>query len=379
MNAEERIAVAILRIRHRQPFFGVLALFAEHRLDPAVGTAATDGRVVVFNPEFAQRLLDSELDAVMVHELLHAALLHSPRRGERDGNLWNLAADIVVNGIIRQEPSLVLPAGACIEPDLEAYEVEEVYEILRDWTHKPKNIWLGPDLFPAGWPFHNEQTVTAGAELAVDLTEQEGHWRQAWQQAAMLVETSGTGILPEGVRLSIGTLTAPQLDWRSIMWRFLVRTPVDFSGFDRRFVGRGLYLEALEGESISLKIAVDTSGSVNARILGRFLSEVSEIVRLYPHLDAELFYADTALYGPFGLSEALEEAPRGGGGTSFEPFFEHVAKSVEPVETTLLIYLTDGMGSFPRRAPGQPVLWVVTPGGLPNAGFPFGEVARLRD
>jgi predicted metal-dependent peptidase len=379
MNAEERIAVAILRIRHRQPFFGVLALFAEHRLDPAVQTAATDGKVVVFNPEFAQSLSDSELDAVMVHELLHAALLHCPRRGERDGYLWNLAADIVVNGIIRQEPSLVLPAGACMDPDLEGYEVEEVYEIIRDRKKKPKNVWIGPDLFPAGRPLENDQTAAAGARIPADLTEQEAYWKQAWQQATLLVEASGKGTLPAGLKLSIEALTAPQLDWRSLMWRFLVRTPVDFSGFDRRLVGRGLYLEALEGESISVRIAVDTSGSVDAGILTRFLSEVNEIVRLYPHLNAELFYADTSLYGPFGLSEALVEAPRGGGGTFFAPFFEHVAKSVEPGETTLLIYLTDGRGSFPRRTPEQPVLWVVTPGGLPSPDFPFGEVARLRD
>ena len=69
----------------------------------------------------------------------------------------------------------------------------------------------------------------------------------------------------------------------------------------------------------------------------------------------------------------------GGGGTFFAPFFEHGAKSGEPGETTLLIYLTDGRGSFPRRAPEQPVLWVVTPGGRPSPDFPFGEVARLRD
>lgn len=98
MNAADKIAVSILRIRHRQPFFGVLALFAEHRLDASVPTAATDGRVVLFNPEFAGTLCEAELDAVMVHELLHAALLHCSRRGERDPHVWNIAADIVVNG-----------------------------------------------------------------------------------------------------------------------------------------------------------------------------------------------------------------------------------------------------------------------------------------
>jgi predicted metal-dependent peptidase len=379
MNAEERIAVSILRIRHRQPFFGVLALFAEHRIDSSIETAATDGKVVVFNPDFATGLSDDELDAVMVHELLHAALLHCPRRGARDGFIWNIAADIVVNGIIRQERLLVLPAGACIDPKLEEYEVEEVYEIISAQQKTWKNRWIGMDLFPAGWPTSGDPAAPEGLPVNGDVSAQEGYWKQALQQATLLVEASGKGTLPAGLTRNLHALTSPQLDWRSLLWRFLVRTPVDFAGFDRRFIGHGMYLEALEGESISVRIAVDTSGSVDSGVLSRFLTEVHEIVRLYPHLGAELFYADTRLYGPFELNPGAIEKPKGGGGTSFEPFFEHFRDSGTPGETTLLIYLTDGYGSFPNFIPEQPALWVVTPGGLPSSEFPFGEVARLRD
>jgi predicted metal-dependent peptidase len=379
MIAEERIAVAILRIRHRQPFLGVLALFAEHRLDSHVATAATDGKTVFFNPEFAASLSDNELDAVMVHELLHAALLHCPRKGERDRHDWNIAADIVVNGIIRQEPGLALPAGACVDPALEEYEVEEVYEIVRELKKKPDNKWIGADLLSSIGPKQGDLPAPAEDHPNVELQAQEAYWKQAWQQASTLVEASGRGTVPAGLRRSLLVVTSPQLDWRTLLWRFLVRTPVDFSGFDRRFIGRGLYLEALEGDSISVRIAVDTSGSVDAGSLGRFLCEVQEIVRMYPHLDAELFYADHSLYGPFELGHGSTQEPKGGGGTSFEPFFEHVRANVGNGENTLLIYLTDGYGSFPRFLPEQPVLWVVTPGGLQTSEFPFVDVARLRE
>jgi predicted metal-dependent peptidase len=379
MTAEERISLSILRIRHRQPFFGVLALFAEHRIHSSIETAATDGKVVLFNPDFATGLSDDELDAVMVHELLHAALLHCPRRGARDGFIWNIAADIVVNGIIRQERLLVLPPGACIDPKLEEYEVEEVYEIISAQQKTWKHRWIGMDLLPAGWPAPGDPANPDGIPINGDVSAQEGYWKQALQQATLLVEASGKGTLPAGLTRNLLALSSPQLDWRSLLWRFLVRTPVDFAGFDRRFVGRGMYLEALEGESISVRIAVDTSGSVNSGVLSRFLTEVHEIVRMYPHLEAELFYADTRLYGPFELNPGAIEQPKGGGGTLFEPFFEHVRDSGTPGDTTLLIYLTDGYGSFPNFIPEQPVLWVVTPGGLPNSEFPFGEIARLRD
>jgi len=375
MNAEDKIAVSILRIRHRQPFFGVLALFAEHRLDASIPTAATDGRVVLFNPEFALALSENELDAVMVHELLHAALLHCSRRGERDPYVWNVAADIVVNGIIRNETKLKLPEGACLDPRLENFEVEEVYQILLERQPKMQDVWLGGDLLRAG------SKSQRGAEEPREDGGfcDEAYWKQALQQASTLTEGSGRGKISGALSRWIQHITAPELDWRSLLWRFLVRTPVDFTGFDRRFIGRGLYLEALEGDSISVRIAVDTSGSISGDVLGRFLSEVCGIVRMYPHLEAQLFYADAQLFGPFELTESFLEQPKGGGGTAFEPFFEHIRLSGDPSADTILIYLTDGYGSFPESAPEQPVLWVVPPGGLATEEFPFGEVARLRE
>ena len=79
-----------------------------------------------------------------------------------------------------------------------------------------------------------------------------------------------------------------QLDWRSYLWRYLVKTPTDYSGFDRRFIGRGLYLENLEGESVKVYVAVDTSGSIDNQQLKTFLSEVNGILNSYPHLECEL-------------------------------------------------------------------------------------------
>mgnify|MGYP003338063835 FL=1 len=63
----------------------------------------------------------------------------------------------------------------------------------------------------------------------------------------------------------------------------------------------------------------------------------------------------------------------GGGGTAFEPFFEALEKS----PPDMAVYLTDGFGSFPPKAPHFPTLWVVTPGGLSSDKFPFGDMARM--
>jgi hypothetical protein len=68
------------------------------------------------------------------------------------------------------------------------------------------------------------------------------HWRNALQQAAVVARTVNQGKLPAGMERELALLTSPQLDWRAYLWRYLVQIPTDFSGFDRRFIGRGLYL-----------------------------------------------------------------------------------------------------------------------------------------
>ena len=150
---------------------------------------------------------------------------------------------------------------------------------------------------------------------------------------------------------------------------------MEFAGFDRRFIGRGMYLEELAGETVRVRVAVDTSGSISSAELGVFLSEVREILSLYPGLEGELYFADSALYGPYEFSEEGMRRSRGGGGTSFVPFFRRM--ELEGDGNGVLIYLTDGHGTFPREAPAQEVLWVVSAGGLESGEFPFGTVARL--
>jgi predicted metal-dependent peptidase len=368
---EDTISLCILRLRKKAPFFGALALFLRHGLDDHIPTACTDGIEVWFNPDFVDSLTPEELDAVMVHELLHAALLHVPRRGDREPQLWNVAADIVVNGMIRSEKNLSLPLKPCIDATLENLEVEEVYEILRSRPDPPTLSWIGMDLDPEPRPGASAGDGDCGIQAA------RTHWKQALQQAATVTEALGHGLLPAGMRRHIDRISDPELDWRSLLWRFLVRTPVDYAGFDRRLIGRGLYLETLGGESVMARVAVDTSGSINGEQLEKFLAEVREILRLYPQIDLKLYYADAALHGPFDPQDEGFDQPVGGGGTSFVPFFDRMRDEFDAMSCTVLIYLTDGFGAFPKAVPDSPVLWVVTPGGLASNRFPFGTVSRL--
>ncbi len=125
-------------------------------------------------------------------------------------------------------------------------------------------------------------------------------------------------------------------------------------------------------------LAVDTSGSIDQDRLQLFLNEVQGILNSYPHLRCDLYYVDAEAYGPYPLnSHSILPKPKGGGGTSFVPFFDQVQANWDGYSRGICVYLTDGYGTFPEKQPELPVLWVVTPGGLDLQKFPFGEAVRL--
>lgn len=381
-DIERQVAASMLRLRMRAPFFATLALFAQVQASGAVATAATDGRAILVNPTYLATLDPPQQDALLLHAVLHAALLHPTRRGARDELAWNIAADIVVNGIIADHGGFEPPPDTARDPDLARFSVEEVYDLLRFSPERQPPL-PGLDLLNhavGGDPGDRQGgDGTEGGQLGANRqADLEQHWRNAFQQASVLDQTMQGGGLPRAVRRELEALTPGHLDWRAHLWRFLVQTPTDFQGFDRRFLGRGLYLEALEGESVRVFVCVDTSGSVNDPQVRVMVAEVQSILRSYPHLRAELYYADDQLYGPYSLRpDDPVPTPQGGGGTDFAPFFTEVEERRTPHESSLAVYLTDGWGMFPRLEPRLPVLWVITPGGRPADELPFGEAVRL--
>ena len=238
------ISAVILRLRMRSPFFGTLGMFARFVPSQTILTAATDGRDIFLNPEFLRSLPHQQQDGVILHEILHAALLHPLRLKERQPELWNIAADIVVNGMIMQQSGVELPPDGLRDEGLEQLSVEEVYELLQPIG---ANRFQLADLDLLATQQEQDSILTARTG---DLLSQNrsaavaAYWRNALQQATVIARSTGSGKLPMGIDRELNEIVNPQLDWRAYLWRYLVQTPTDFQGFDRRLIGRGLYLEA---------------------------------------------------------------------------------------------------------------------------------------
>lgn len=367
---ERLVSGSRLRLRGKSAFFATLLLHADIVPSREVLLAGTDGERVYVNPENAAMLTPDSFDGLLLHEVLHAALSHVPRRGPREKQKWNRAANLIVNGMVAQA-GLPIPPDAPRDEHMEQLSVEEVYTALGEGQGEDDgNGSDGDDDLMDGPP---SDAPPKGHKSGEDAKRQ---WGQALAQARSVEAMLGKGNDPLGMHRELRRLEPARLDWKSQLWRFLARTPVDFGGFDRRFIGRGMYLEALDDESLRALIAVDTSGSVDDEAVRALIGEVQGVLGAYPHVQATLYYADTEVYGPYELRAGDEiPPPQGGGGTDFRPVFE----AAETAEPDVIIYLTDGYGDFPTQAPSVPTMWVVPAGGLEDAGFPFGDVLRLED
>ena len=96
-----RLLLARMRLLCEHGFYGLLLMHMKFALGEEHDTAWVSSDTITFNPAFMARLSDAELEFVMEHEVLHAALGHVSRGHEYENQaLFNVACDIVVNSNI---------------------------------------------------------------------------------------------------------------------------------------------------------------------------------------------------------------------------------------------------------------------------------------
>ena len=376
---DEIISKTKIQVRRECQFFGALMLFATIKESKKIDTACTDGKDIFFNEVFLKSLNSSEQNALMLHEVLHVALLHVQRRQFRDPKIWNIAADIVVNDLILRNTPFKLPKGAIKNNSYKGKSVEYIYEaLLKNNKYKKYNLSIS-DIVTS----ENSDNSIGHQFSEEEQQEIASYWKdkiQVLKNSDLTDASSGQGNMPAGMSQEIEVILEPEVDWRHALWKYVGKTPADFDDLDRRFLYRGLYLEGLLTEALEVSVCIDTSGSISESLLDQFLGELKGILRSYPHVKCDLFFADTEVDGPHEI-HSIEELPpvTGFGGTSFVPFFNYLEKNDNNLLGThkVSIYFTDGYGDFPSKKPKDPTMWLVSKDGLATNQFPFGEVVRI--
>jgi predicted metal-dependent peptidase len=384
---EERLVKSRVKLLRESPFFGTLLLNAPYRITDEISTAATDGGTLMLNREFMEQQTQPHFQSILLHEVLHMALEHIERMKDvfqLDPMTTNLAADIVVNGIIRDN-HMELPSEAIHDDDLKHLSIREIYSILKQKQQedpdflKKKYGTDGSDVNHCLQP--GPGRGAAGEKNGEGGSGSKPNWKDILNKAATIARSKSFGLRGAGLRRLFNEFLEPTINWRDALYKYITASRNDFEGFDRRMIHQGLYLDDLGGGRIKVVVFIDTSGSVDEELVSEFIAELRFAVNALPQISGELYYFDTELYHQGDIMDILG-TPKlmGGGGTSFVKVMDKLTEHAEEDSTvqTLGIVFTDGYARLDDfEEPESPVMWCLCPGGLDSEKLPFGEVVRI--
>lgn len=223
---------------------------------------------------FVESLSIEELYSAIQHEIEHIVRCHCIRVSNRDPELWNIAADMCVNGTKKaprigyQGPNgLVLPLDGNIiwipddwDSDL---TTEQYYDLLDNGDSKPVSGSMVDD-----------HTTWSQTDVPADEVK---------QIVKNLVDDATAkcqGFSPAHLSSSIAALSKPIVRWRDLLSRYIRRYAGNsrrtYSRIDRRrqtFGSKGRSHHAAS----DVNVIIDTSASVSEQELEQFFAEIESI------------------------------------------------------------------------------------------------------
>jgi hypothetical protein len=361
--------------------------------NPYIPVAATDSYHIFINHTgFVNYGIEDVLEVVFVdaHEVSHRVLYDVEAgyvwqdmgcvpigNGETlpyDHTIMGRAMDYRINAMLIDSGVGKAPKGVLYDKTLSEKGEESCVEIYQKLMKRPRSGLTGFDVHlrlsreqAKKDKGRREQTIIAAHQIQKRLKQQ---------------------ALPGAMMRQIQEIIEPKVRWeqhlRTVMTRHGGTKITDWAKQDRRLAGRNpamFYAGVRHKGAGPIVFVGDNSGSITPHVTSVFAGEASGIVA---ELKPERFIAmwcDAAVTRVDELEEPLDlmelalkwkkDGVGGGGGTDFRPAFDKVAEL--GIKPDMLVFFTDGHGTFPKEAPDYPVVWGMTTGKKP----PFGEVVRV--
>jgi len=425
---EERLVKARVKLQKEKPFWSYLTMnltFVETKDLPTAGVDAYGN--LYFNPEYIDTLSDEEIKGVLAHEVMHCALEHLDRGKGKQPDLCNISQDAVINAIILKDgfqlpKGVILPTNNSIDlfgirfKKLTEKTSEEVYDKLwrklgKEYKRAMKQIedaikkeglkGFDEHIYSDGKGKKNKEKkceACGGTGKTSDgkdcercngkgkIKRKNIDWKKKLVDACSHARQQGH--LPAGMERIVGKLLETYIDWRGLLYKYITsQIPVDYNWGrpSKKSHSLGIYLPAVEKETIDVMAWVDTSGSISHKELSEFISEISSICRSFKNVELTVGDCDCKVNGIYNLKNAnpyevvdkIGKNLKGGGGTSHIPVFNWIKK--HKPNAKFVICFTDLWTDFPPvNTVKQPVLWVVAGNWRNDVNkVPFGKVISL--
>lgn len=377
---------------------------------PTMGVCCKGTRISLkYNPFFLQRLTDEQVRWVLHHEVLHVALHHCTLRqptDPRQHTLWNWAADLAVNQLIKENAVIVRPDRKEIKPLMpnmfdfpEMLSMEQYLQLLWKWdeeNRQDKQEGNGDQKDSSGDDQKDSSNgnegssqdkegstspqAPAGGEVVDDHSgfEESDIMDQVIRTKVeqMLNQAKYWGHMSGNAKQAIEAAQKAHVNWRKQLRHQFGRYVIDekeptILRPNRRF---GYPYTGTTNVCVDrILVCWDTSGSVSDRALSQFVAETN---RAKEHVPIDLLQFDYNIqYGPKPFDKKIKRMDaEGRGGTRFTPAFELADKR----RYKAMVILTDGEAEAPPKPKHvKDILWCIVGGGSPPVDW--GRVIHIKD
>ena len=397
----EKLITARVGLLLKASFFGNLATRLKLiNADEWCATAATDGRNFYYNTRFIQLLKPKEIEFLFGHEVLHCVYDHFGRRGDREPQIWNIANDFCVNADLKEHGvgEFITSVPCLYDRKYNGWSSEKVYDDLMKNVKKINLSDLLDQMIDEHLDGEGDGDGKGGDGEEVDgsgkgkgrpkISEEERRAIRDEIKEAMLAAAAtvdGAGNIPAGVQRLIKEMTEPKMNWRELL-RMNLESTIKSDYTWMRASRRGWHMDAVmpgmkPDEMIDIALAIDASGSMDENMLKDILSEVQGIMDSFPVYKIHVVSFDTQTYNPQqydsdNLDSIVDYEVQGGGGTSFECFYEYFKEN--DITPHRLVVFTDG---YPGGSWGDEnfceVTWILH--GTTTIEPPFGTWAYYEE
>jgi predicted metal-dependent peptidase len=401
----EKLITARVGLLLKASFFGNLATRLKLiNADEWCATAATDGRNFYYNTRFIQLLKPKEIEFLFGHEVLHCVYDHFGRRGEREPQIWNIANDFCVNADLKEHGvgEFITSVPCLYDRKYNGWSSEKVYDDLMKNAKKINLSDLLDQMIDEHLDGEGDEEGSGGGDDGEEvdgsgkgkgkgrpkISEEERRAIRDEIKEAMLAAAAtvdGAGNIPMGVQRLIKEMTEPKMNWRELL-RMNLESTIKSDYTWMRASRRGWHMDAVmpgmkPDEMIDIALAIDASGSMDADMLKDILSEVQGIMDSFPVYKIHVVSFDTQTYNPQkydsdNLDSIVDYDVQGGGGTSFECFYEYFKEN--DITPHRLVVFTDG---YPGGSWGDEnfceVTWILH--GTTTIEPPFGTWAYYEE
>jgi predicted metal-dependent peptidase len=387
MKAEEKLERARCRLLLVVPFYGHVAMqmrwiASEMPWLPedqrTMGVRIVEGGEVecLYYPPFVEPLSVSEVAAVVQHEIEHVVRLHCVRHRGLDHDLFNIAADMCVNG------TMALPRIG----------------IAHDESNRPV-IPFRNDIFwiPPGWPtdltaeqyyarLSADQKASAPYHVRGIQLDDHAVWEQStcdFEEAHSTVGrlvaeavSQNQGVVPGHLMEAVGRLRDPAVSWARLLRQYIGR----HIGGRRRTLARACRRRQEFGvpgvsrrASVAINVILDTSGSITSSVLEQFFGEIDRISR---RARVHVLQWDWGFqgYNRYRAGDWRSFRVEGRGGTDMAAPFVWLANNRRIADVQIL--LTDGYCNWPTEQ-RFPLITVIARGGCWQSRPTWGTVIHV--